>query len=309
MTELQAFSAVLTALVALYAAVATYRLGKQKNAIDEQKNAIDVHKTALEDLGARQKASDDAATERAKRREIEREQDRKDRESAAAARLSERESDLRVMDLYRQQVIAADKDIREVREENRGLTTQLLEVSHKNDTLDREFRRSEEDREAKTTLLIAAQTELGQVSLQLRSAYATIGELRTEMNHQHDLHELRLESLNQLNASQAVDFQRQIDQIKSEHHSQLEQIQINEVPRQREITHLRYTLREVNKRLSQEQVEGITHDLQEHGIHYEALLFPKPDPILLMPQPGGDNNEPPPGGAIDPTTGEAKKIA
>ena len=290
--------AILTVIGVLYAARLNYRLGHEKNKNEEHQQDIDALKKRTTDAETQQAQMQTAAEERAQQRKAEREQDRKDLESALKQSRLDREADRDAYSFQRTILEQTSHDVTSLRSENLELTKQVSVLARNNDLLQRDFFISEEDRKQKTTDLQNALKELGKVTGSLKDATHEVSDLRREMKVQHDSHDTEMKHINELSLLEKLLMQRQLD----DHLKRIEQLQQVEGPRNLEMTHLRYTLRQVHKKLSLSQVEEITNELLDRGISYDGLLFPKLDP-LLIPMVGIDESP------DDPPVGEATKAA
>ncbi len=302
----QIISVVLGTFATIVAGVLTYRLGVEKNKNDAHRLAIDDLTTRTAAAEAEQAKQRTEAEERVKQRATERDQDRQDRESALEQVRRDREQDQKLVIFQRETINNIYSDIKELRLDNTELHKQVIFLTKTNDLIQRDFNISEEDRKAKTLDLQAAQQDLLRVSTALGEANHTVAALKREMEVQQESHERELKHINTVSGLQKDELQRQIDEMRTEHHRQLTQLQISEGPRNLEVTHLRYTLREAHRRLSPVQIEELTTTLLDRGLSYDGLLFPKPDPLLMLT---GQNNPEDPTPDVDPMTGLVKKTA
>lgn len=262
----------LAIMVSFFAAVQTYRVGHERN-------RTDAARLDLDKLSARQDAVEKAAEERHKAREAEREQDRLDREAEKKARADERKADIERLEFQRQMLLQQDQDIRELRTENTKQAEQIFGLISEKDKLRYDFDASERDRAAKVSELAESKRVQATLSDTLHNANTKIALLEGELAHTRSMHEVEIASLNALNTQTRAEITRILD----EHHAQLTQIQLGELPRQMEITRLRFALRQANTVMQAEQIASVTDALKARDIDYEALLFPRPDPLAFVP--------------------------
>ena len=275
--------AILTAIGVFYAARLNYRLGHEKNKNEEHQQDIDALKKRTTDAETQQAQMQAAAEDRAQQRKAEREQDRKDFETGLKQSRLDREADREAYAFQRTIVEQLSKDLSILRLENSEFIKQVYVLTKNNDILQREFAISEIDRNHKTAALETAQHELLRVTNALRDANHEVSDLRREMEVQGSSHDTEMKHINELTKMQTDNFQNQL----VDHRQRIEQLQLSEGPRNMEITHLRYTLRAVHKKLNVGQIEEITNELLDRGLSYDGLLYPKIDPLLL-PMVGAD---------------------
>lgn len=274
-------SAALGTLGVVYGAWVTFRLGHEKNRNDENQQQLTVlakHAEESDTELSRQQAETEA---RVAVRKAEREQDRKDLESALEQSRADRAADRAAYEFQRTILLNMSSDISGLRTENLELTKQVAVLSKQNDIYQRELNISEADRRDKSRQLETTHAELIAVANALRDANNAVLALRQEVEALHVNHDLEMKHLNTVYGLQKDDLQHQINSLKEEHNRQIEQFRRLEGPRNLEMTNLRYTLRQVHKDLSQEQIEKVSDTLLDRGLSYDSLLFPRPDPLLI----------------------------
>lgn len=296
------------AVTAVFGAVGVYlnsRVQKQKNIIDTQAAAADEHQQQLASQKVEQERQaeiiarlDAQAKERAEQRRLEREQDRLDRESELQQMRNNRESDQQLMGFLRDQVIKALSEVNDLRTENTTLAKQVFELIRRNDNIQRDFEISEKDRVERSQALDKANIALMAANDQLNVATQKIISLELEIKAQHEAHERELKHVNDVSNLKLDLLQTRMDEINNNYVKQIEQWQRSEIPRNLEVTHLRYALRESYKLLTPENIDSVSKQLMEQGLSYDSLLYPKVDPLLVTLGRTKDNGS----GEADPAT-------
>jgi len=286
---LEQVSVFLNFILGIYVAYTTYRLGREKN-------RNDAHRMEIDELTARQAAAEAEQAKlrkEAEERTTKRKEEQQGLESFMEQMRKERESEQSFQAIQRETIAQMFKDMGQLRTDNFELTKQVQFLTLQDDRRQRDYETSESERKSKAAALEEAQRQITGITTQLSEANHTVSLMRREMELQQGAHDREIDLLTQLHNGQRDELQRQVNEIKDNYKRQLDALQLSEGPRNLELTHLRFTLREAHKRLNPAQIEELTTLLMDRGTSYDSLLFPRLDPLLFpMTHREGEDNPP-----------------